>query len=303
MSKRIATWTLISLALTPACLAQLPPQDAKTGRQGEPGLVAANRNDADLTSSKPWTRPVVPPLPPQPGRASSISLSPAVVMTRGSFGQSTTQTLTLTNSTPNEMSFELVAEDVLVENGKRVFVPAGQTPGSIAATAVFSSKIILLKPQMSGSVDVHFTVPPASPVRAVVALFRGINKVASAQNGVAMTASLGTLITFTLSDNFKVSAEPIQLADGSDGATLTVVQPLTNVGSEPIVPEGMLAILDESGALVMKAPIPAQRLLPGEHLQFQAQCAAMLGPGKYRVLASYKFEGQTTTEAGELTLR
>ncbi len=302
MSKQIATWTLILLALTPACLAQLPPHGAKTGRHGDTGLVAANRNDADLTSSKPWTRPVVPPLPPQPGRPSSISLSPAVVMTKGSFGQSITQTLTLTNSTPNEMSFELVAEDLVVENGKRVFVPAGQTRGSIAATAVFSSKLIVIKPQMSGSVDVHFTVPPDSPVRAVVALFKGTDKVQSSRTGVAMTASLGTLITFTLSENFKVSAEPIRLADGSDGATLTLEQPLTNVGSEPIVPEGMLAILDESGALVMKAPIPAQRLLPGEHLQFQAQCA-MLGPGKYRVLASYKFEGQTTTEAGELTLR
>lgn len=285
---RTATWALLVLTLAPACVAQ---------------FVAASRNEAEANASKPWIRPAVAPLPAQPARPASVSLSPAVVMTKGSFGQSTTQTLTLTNSTPQEMSFELVAEDVVVENGKRVFVPAGQMPGSIAATAVFSTRNIIVKPQTTGTVDVHLTVPQASPVRAVVALFKGTSKVQAGRNGVAMTASLGTLITFTLSDNFKVTADRIRLADGSANATLTLVQPLTNIGSEPIVPEGMLAILDYSGSLVMKAPIPAQRLLPGEHLDFTAQCAAMLAPGKYRVLASYKFEGQTKTETGELALR
>lgn len=287
--KRLTMWTLILLAVAPACAAQ---------------LVAGSRNDAaESNASRPWIRPAVPPLPSQPGRQSSVSLSPAVVMTKGSFGQSITQTLMLTNSTANEMSFDLVAEDVVVENGKRIFVPAGQMPGSIAATAVFSTRSITIKAQSTGTVDVRFTVPQGSPVRAVVALFKGTNPVPAGKNGVAMTASLGTLITFTLSDNFKVSAEPIRLADGSANATFSLVQPLTNTGSEPIVPEGVLAILDDAGALLTKAPIPAQRLLPGEHLDFTAQCATMLGPGKYRVLASYKFEGQTTTQAGELTLQ
>lgn len=284
---RVVQWALMALALSPACVAQ---------------LVAGNRNPADANASKPWTSPAVAPLPPQP-RPASVSLSPAVVMTKGSFGQSITQTLMLTNSTANEMSFDLVAEDAVVENGTRIFVPAGQIPGSIAATAVFSTKVIMVKPQTTGAVDVHFTVPPGSPVRAVVALFRGSNKVPTGRNGVAMTASLGTLITFTLSENFKVDAEPIRLGDGSDSATLTIVQPLTNIGTEPIVPEGIVAILDESGGLLMKAPIPAQRLLPGEHLEFKARCAALLSPGKYRVLASYKYEGQTITETGELALK
>lgn len=268
-----------------------------------PALAQERMELAAADTSKTLPKPSVPALPPAPAKLSSVSLSPAVVMAKGRFGQGVTQTLTLTNDTSIPMSFELVAEDVVVQNGKRVFVPAGQTPGSIAGSAVFSTSAITIKPQSSGSVDVHFTVPANTPVRAVVAMFRGTNKVASASQGVAMTASLGTLITFTLSDNFKVNAEPIRVAEASSAA-VTIAQALTNAGTEPIVPEGVVALLDDAGSLVLKAPITAQRLLPGEQLDFQAQCAAaMLNPGKYRVLASYKFEGQTVTEDGELTLK
>lgn len=270
-------------------------------------FVAARGDDqaqlADARTSKATPKRDVPALPPQRGRSSSVSLSPAVVMTKGTFGQSITQGLMLTNDTPMEMSFELVAEDVVVENGNRVFVPAGQMRGSIAATAVFSRTTISVAPWSTGSVDVYFTVPTGTPVRAVVALFRGTNKVPTREQGIAMTASLGTLITFTLSDNFGVNAEPIRV-DSSDNATVTIRQPLTNTGTEPVMPEGVVAILEPSGALVMKAPITGQRLLPGEHLDFRAQCAsAMLSPGSYRVLASYKFEGRTITESGELILK
>jgi hypothetical protein len=268
-----------------------------------PAVAQQRLELAENSTSKTLPKPAVPALPASPAKPASVSLSPAVVMAKGSFGQGVTQTLMLTNDTAVPMSFELVAEDVVVENGRRIFVPAGQTKGSIAATAVFSAPAITVQPRTTGSVDVHFTVPQDTPVRAVVAVFRGTSRIASHQQGVAMTASLGTLITFTLSDNFKVSADAIRVAEASS-ATLTLAQALTNAGSEPIVPEGMVALLDDAGTLVMKAPIAAQRLLPGEQLDFQAQCAAaMLNPGKYRVLASYKFEGQTITESGELTLK
>ncbi len=258
---------------------------------------------ADASNRKAMPKIAAPALPPPSARSSSVSLSPAVVMAKGNFGQSITQTLVLTNDTPMPMSFELVAEDVVVRDGKRVFVPAGQMQGSIAATAVFSAKTIAIAPWSTGGVDVHFTVPANTPVRAVVALFRGTNTLPSTRQGIAMTASLGTLITFTLSDNFRVAAEPIRV-DSSDAATVTILQPLTNTGTEPVMPEGMVAILEPGGTLVMKAPITAQRLLPGEHLDFQAQCAsAMLSPGTYRVLASYQFEGRTMTESSELKLK
>src|ERR1041384_5232350 len=74
------------------------------------------------------TRPS--PLQPaaDPASKPSISLSPAVIMAKGSFGQGLTQTLTLSNQTGRDFAFDLVAEDVVIKDGKRVFVPAGETP-------------------------------------------------------------------------------------------------------------------------------------------------------------------------------
>src|SRR5579884_1161347 len=73
----------------------------------------------------------------------SLSLSPAVVMTKGGYGQSVTQTMVLTNGTSRPMAFDMMAEDAIVRDGKRVFVPAGELPGSIAATAIFSKQSVV----------------------------------------------------------------------------------------------------------------------------------------------------------------
>ena len=94
-----------------------------------------------------------PTAPVQPADKPSISLTPAVVMAKGSIGQTLSQTLTLTNQTARDFAFEMVAEDVVIKDGKRVFVTAGETPNSIAASAVFTQKTVLVKPFSSVSVD------------------------------------------------------------------------------------------------------------------------------------------------------
>src|ERR1700724_2459240 len=73
----------------------------------------------------------------------SLSLSPAVIMAKGAYGQSLTQRLTINNQSPNVFNFLMVAQDVVVREGKRVFLPAGEMDNSIAATAVFSPKEIV----------------------------------------------------------------------------------------------------------------------------------------------------------------
>jgi len=258
---------------------------------------------AAAAADKTPPRRTIPNPSPDAVRPPSLSLSPAVVVTQGSFGQSITQTLILTNGTARDMAFDMVAEDVVVRDGHRVFVPAGELKGSIAATAVFSAPTVIAKPYSSTSVEVRFTMPAGSDIRGVVAIFRGTNQIPSASRGVAMTASMGTLITFTMSEHFQVAADPIKTFDQSDVANATISEWLTNTGSEPIIPEGMVAVLDDSGALVSKAPLPAQRLMPGERLEFKAECASALPSGHYRVLASYQFEGKTITQAGELVVR
>jgi len=239
------------------------------------------------------------PQPSPEAAKASISLSPAVIMAKGSFGQGLTQTLTISNQTLGDLSFDLVAEDVIIKDGKRVFVPAGETPNSIAATAVFSHKTVLVKPFTSAAVDVRLTIPAQTDLRAIVAVFRGTDKLQTSSDSVGMTASLGTLITFNLTGNVKLQPEVVRVSPATDSANMTIAQWIANTGAEPALPEGTAAVLNAGGSLVGKATFAPQRLLPGERLEFSAEYPAELAPGKYRALCSFQFAGQTmTSQAG-----
>jgi hypothetical protein len=250
------------------------------------------------TSPANTAAPVNAVKPPQDSVTTqpAISLSPAVIMARGSFGQGMApQTLTLTNQTARDLAFELVAEDVVVTDGKRVFVPAGETENSIAASAVFSQKLVLVKQFSSAAVDVRLTLPAQTNVRAIVAMFRGTDKLPTSSGAVGMTASLGALVTFTLTDNIKLQPEAVRVSPASDTANMTISQWIANVGTEPALPEGTAAVLNDKGALVGKTTFTAQRLLPGERLEFTAEYSGQLPPGSYRALCSFQFEGKTLT--------
>ena len=242
--------------------------------------------------------PAVQTAPIQPADKPSISLTPAVVMAKGSFSQTLSQTLTLTNQTARDFAFEMVAEDVVVKDGKRTFVTAGETPNSIAASAVFSQKTVLVKPFSSASVDVRLTLPAETNIRAVVAMFRGTDKLPTSSGAVGMTASLGSLITFNLTDDVKLKPEPVRVIPASETANMKIAQWISNSGTEPVLPEGAAAVLNSNGGLVGKATFDPQRLLPGERLEFSAEYPGELPQGNYRALCSFQFEGQTqTTEA------
>jgi hypothetical protein len=253
---------------------------------------------APAASVQPPQQPVAPAEKP------SISLSPAVVMAKGSFGQGLTQTLTLTNQTARDFAFDMVAEDVAIKDGKRIFVAAGETPNSIAATAVFTQKTVLVKPFSSLSVDVRLTLPAQTNIRAVVAMFRGSDKLPSSTGAVGMTASLGALITFNLTDNVKLQPEAVHVTPASETANMKIAQWISNSGAEPVLPEGAAAVLNAAGALVGKATFDPQRLLPGERLEFSAEYPGDLPPGNYRALCSFQFEGKTmTSEAAFVVLK
>lgn len=271
-----------------------------------------------LMVSSPAQNPSFPTIGPgnsgpqtqAPGLPPSISLSPAVIMAKGSFGQALTQTLTLSNNTGRDMAFELVAEDVIVKDGKRIFVPAGETANSIAATAVFtpqtvqtksfsapvfSKNTVLVKAYSAASADVHLTLPGQTSVRAVAAMFRGTDKLPTSSSAVGMTASLAALVTFNLTDNVKLEPEAVRVTPAGDTANMVIAQWISNTGSEPALLDGTAAVLNSSGALVGKANFGSQRLLPGERLEFTAEYPEQLRPGDYRVLCSFQFEGKTVT--------
>jgi hypothetical protein len=262
----------------------------------------------------PGSGPQAPPLN-APTLPPSISLSPAVITAKGSFGQGLTQTLTLSNNTSRDLAFELVAEDVIVKDGRRIFVPAGETANSIAATAVFAPQTakskessavaiakdtILVKAFSAGSADVRLTLPLETNIRAVAVIFRGTDKLPAASSSVGMTASLGALVTFNLSDNVKLAPEAVRVTPASETANMTVSEWIVNTGTEPALPEGMAAVLTAAGSLAGRSAFPQQRLLPGERLEFTAEYPDQLRPGDYRVLCSFQFEGKTFTSEANL---
>jgi hypothetical protein len=235
---------------------------------------------------------------PQPA---SLSLSPAVIMVRCRPGQSATQTLTITNGMPDDIRFDLEAVDIVVNEGKRVFVRAGQIPFSIAAGTVVAPPAIAVKPGHSGSVSVTFTMPVDTTQRAVVIFFRA--KIADARNGsVGLGASLGTLVTFSLSNDSKMETGPVTTTPQTPTANLILSEELHNIGTEPVVPKGVVVVLDESGKRVDKAVFDPHRLLPGERLVVSVSSPAQLRPGSYRTLSSFEWEGKVLTSAGAFSI-
>lgn len=231
----------------------------------------------------------------------AVSLSPAVIILRGETGQSTTQTLLLRNGTSRALSFEVSAEDVVVRDGKRAFVPASSIAASVAATAVFSEKRVTVAPGEAAPVTITVTIPPNAATRAVVARFRGLDVI---RNGaVGATASLGALLTFALSDDVAMTPRPLVVQPQTATSSLTVAQTCTNSGREPLVAKGIVAVIGDDGRLAGKASLAPHRLLPGEEAQFNTEYSAELAPGRYRVLVTYDYEGRALTQSAEVEVR
>jgi hypothetical protein len=230
--------------------------------------------------------------------APTVSLSPAVVQARGKYGQTLTESLTLTNQTGGDFAFEMTAQDVIVRNGKRQFVPAGELPNSIAQTAVFSTARGVASSYTTASVTVRLTIPADTKIRAVVVIFRGTAPAPSQNGSVGMVASLGALITFNLSDDVRVEGLPVKVAPPDAASNWTIAERLRNTGSEPAVVSGIAAVLNADGRLAGKMPFDAQRLLPGEELDFKAEYPADLPKGAYRVLCTFDYEGKQFTSTG-----
>ena len=221
----------------------------------------------------------------------TLSVSPAVVMLQGNVGQSTTQTMTIMNVTSEPMSFDMTAKDVVMRDGKRTLVNAGELAGSVANTAIFSPKNLTVAPGEKRTVEVTVTIPNNPAARAIIAMFQGTTKLQ--RKGMQITASLGTLLTFALSDN--ASAET---------SALSVAQKLSNESSEPVLAQGMLAIVSPAGTLVAKQAMTPRRLLPGETTGVKAEYGGELSAGRYRALVTYVLQNnKTLTSSAEFDVR
>jgi hypothetical protein len=232
----------------------------------------------------------------------AISLSPAVISVKGKPGQTFSQELTLSNNTIQELAFQMEARDVVVRDGKRVFLPAGEVEGGIARYAVFTDTDVVVLPGFHVSTRVTVTVPNAPSTRAIACIFRG-KTVMGTRNSLAMTGSLGALFTFTLADDFHVQSQALQVSVDADTNSITFRQGLTNIGSDPVVPKGAIAVTDERGHLVARLPVSGQRLLPGESQEFSAEHSGLLKTGKYRATVLMENESAFFSNAAEFSIK
>lgn len=237
---------------------------------------------------------------PAAPRSSQVSLAPAVVELSGKAGQSTTQRLRLTNGAPVPLAFAMEALDVVVAGGARRLVAAGDTPASIAATAVFSERSLVVPPGATRTVDVTLTIPPGVAHRAVVVMFRGTTRLGDAR--ASSTASLGTLLTFKLSDGASLEADALQVTPQTGAANASFEQVVVNAGTEPVVPRGAAIVIDRSGAVAARVAFDARRVLPGERTTLRAEYGGELPPGRHRVLATFEYAGRTLTRTAEVVV-
>jgi hypothetical protein len=232
----------------------------------------------------------------------ALTLTPAVIMVKAKPGQSFSQDLTLWNNTTLDLAFELVAEDIVVRNGKRVFVPAGELEGSIARNAVFTEKEVIARPGSSVTTRVTVTVPPAPGPRAIACIFVGKTPVGT-HDSLAMTASLGALVTFTVANDFKLQSQPLDISVDTDSRMITFREQVKNAGSDPVVPAGVIAVTNERGALIARLPVASHRLLPGESLEFTAEHAGLPKTGKYKAMLLMQHETAFFSNAAEFTIK
>jgi hypothetical protein len=236
-----------------------------------------------------------------PASAQTITLTPSVIQLAGRVGQSTTQRLTLGNSSSLDLAFDLQADDVLVRDHRRVFVPAAQVMGSIAATAVFSPKSVVVPAGQARTVNVTVTVPDAASPRAILVRFQGTTRI---KNGsVSSTASLGALLTFTLSTRISVRPDHPLIRPQSASSNTTFEQGFDNDGDEVVTLGGVVVILNSAGVIVGKSNFEAVRALPGEHVLARSEFGAELPAGRYRVLFTFDVAGKALTQTSELVVR
>lgn len=229
--------------------------------------------------------------------AGTLTLSPAVVPLGGKVGQSTQQHLTLFNGTSETLTFTLVAKDVVVRDGKREFVDAGNVTGSVAATAVFSLGSVTVAPGDERSVDVTLTLPARMQQRAVVLLFQGTTKLGNS------TVSIGSLITFDLAGKASLTLGDLKTTPPTRSRNAMLALPVANDGAEPAqVRAAAVIVRADSGALVGRVAMTPHRLLPGERTVLETEYGGLLPSGMHRVLITVEVGRTAYTRVAELAV-
>lgn len=153
----------------------------------------------------------------------SLAVIPEFTLDASQPGQSSTHTLTLYNGTPYELAFEIEARDLVSQAGKPVYLPAGQVDGSIAATLVYSTRSLDVKPMQSASLDITLTMPARTAVRAVVISFQSQGSIPQGAQG-SLAASLGSVIAITGSSGASNGSRGDAAVEAGPGSKIAISQ-------------------------------------------------------------------------------
>jgi hypothetical protein len=171
---------------------------SSSGRRAIPHHTATSQNAAVRVSgpgrlSEP--RPSSVPEDAAAGLAGpgSLTMVPSFIMATVSPKQSATYTLVVNNLTSRELTFEVEGKDLVLKDGKPVYVVANQRPDTIAGSILFSTKSLNVKAGQSASLDLTLTMPAQTQVHGVLVVLKGSDQFIAGQ-GAALTPSLGALI-------------------------------------------------------------------------------------------------------------
>jgi len=153
----------------------------------------------------------------------SFTLAPAVAIIQCHPGETFSRSFTFYNPSSRELTFEAVAQDVVLHDGRVSFVRAGSILNGMAATAVFAERFFNVKPRQSRSISVSLTAHPQTTSQGVLIQFRGTDRVAvNSTLGIAPT--LGTLLLVSLERETPGGAEPAAPNLGSRLSSFKVSQ-------------------------------------------------------------------------------
>lgn len=231
----------------------------------------------------------------------AISISPAALSLKGSPGRTITQLFEVSNSTDAAYFVDVDVQDVVVRQGKRAFVSSERMPDSLAALVSVPSRHALVQPGQSLKIPVTFVAPDVSRSRAVVVFFRA-SREHEVPNQPKIRLNLGTVVDFTVSNEVLLRVTSLAVEQQTNTNNVAITEELANVGPEPAIVRGVVAILSEKGDLVGKTEFQQKRLLPRESNLIRAEFPGVLKPGKYRAICTLEFADNAVTRTVELVV-
>lgn len=231
----------------------------------------------------------------------SISVSPAALSLKGAVGATASQTFEISNQTKSPYNVTIDVSDVFVQQGRRVFVPANRSSVTAAAMVILGEKQLTLAPGEHRKVPVTFVMPAESRSRAVAVFFHAV-PLTVAEHQPQVRLNLGAVVDYALSNELQLDVRKLTVEPQTNTTNTAVSEELANIGPEPLIARGVIAIISRNGALVGKASFQPRRYLPGEDNDIRAEFPGALPSGAYRVLSTIEFGGQTLTRSTEMVV-